>query len=247
MVPGQRGSPESESGVAAERRVLRVTAIETIPRVLLVDDHVMVTRALRRALEQGGNLRVVGEAADGLTACRLARDLHPDVVVMDVVLPELSGIEATREILAASPATRVIALSAHFQSPMVHGMLQAGACGYVTKLTPVETLVDAIRAALRGQMYFTPEVTRVLTEDVRSGAGASGCRGLAALSPRERVVVQLLAEGHSTKQIAARLALSPKTVEAHRHHIIEKLDIHTVAGLVKFAVCEGLTPVDRWR
>ncbi len=209
-------------------------------RVLLADDHAVMRQGLRALLERHG-FAVVAEAADGPAAIAAARALRPDVAVLDVAMPGLSGVEAAREIAAAAPATRVILLTALAGTDFVSPALRAGVRGFVMKLQGIEELVRAIREVVAGGMYVSPGFSRAVLAAVHAHGGAPGPSARSAtLSAREREVVRLVAEGHSTKQIAARLGISAKTVEFHRGRAMRKLDLHDTAGLVRFAVREGL-------
>jgi DNA-binding NarL/FixJ family response regulator len=212
--------------------------------ILLADDHKMMRDGLRSALEQQSDLIVVGEAANGREAVELARKLSPNIVVMDVSMPDLNGVEAARQILGRNPAARVIALSMHRDKRYVTKMLEAGAAGYLLKSDAITELVRAIRAAMANQTYLSPEIAReVLDVYVRHPTHRKP-PGAAQLTGREREVLQLLAEGKSSKEMAARLQLSVKTVETHRTRLMRKLSIHTIAELTKYAVREGLTSLD---
>lgn len=210
--------------------------------ILLVDDHQMVRQGLRAILEQDDALVVVGEAGSGREATRLVDELHPEVVVMDVAMPDMNGIEATRQIRAARPRTQVVALSSHSDSRYVAAILEAGACGYVLKTNLVDDLARAVAAAARGLTYLCPEVTSGIVErSLREGMVGSVYE---ILGPRERETLQLLAEGFTSAQIAGRLHVSTSTVETHRRNIMRKLDLHNVAELTKYAIREGLTSLD---
>lgn len=212
-------------------------------RVLLVDDHRMFVAGLRSLLDGRNGLKVVGEAHDGLEAIKAARRTHPNVVVMGITMPGMNGIEATREILAQRPSTRVLCLSAHSEKRFVAAALDAGAAGYLLKECGFEELVEAIDAVRRNQVYLHPKVAGTLVEAYRSQRGEDA-NVFSLLTRREREVLQLLAEGQSTKDIAGRLGLSLKTVGTHRAHVMDKLGIHSVAGLTKYAIREGLTTAD---
>ena len=192
-------------------------------RVLLADDHRIVRSGLRRLLDAEPDIEVVAEASDGREAVELATQQSVDVVVMDLAMPNLNGVEATRQILAQSPATKVIALSMHSDRRFVARALQAGASGYLLKDCAAEDLVSAIRAVAAGRTYFSPQISEVVVEDYVSGLAEDDSSAWAVLTPRQREVLQLLAEGKSTREIAAELYVSPKTVETHRHHIMRKL------------------------
>ncbi len=213
-------------------------------RLLLADDHGMFREGLRALIEKQTDLEVVGEAANGREAVRLARDLTPTVVVMDVSMPDLNGVEATRRILKRSPKAKVIALSMHSDRRFVVEMLRAGAQGYLLKNCAYEELVCAIRTVAGGRVYLSPRIAGVVLEDcVRSAAPEAA--PASALTARQREVLQLLAEGHGTKQIARRLHVSAKTIDTHRHNIMNRLTIRSVAELTKYAVREGLTTLER--
>ncbi|MCC7490906.1 MAG: response regulator transcription factor [Fimbriimonadaceae bacterium] len=210
-------------------------------RVLLADDHQLLREGIRGLLAQAGDMQVVGEAEDGREAQRLARELRPDVVVIDITMPNLNGTEATRQILEASPQTKVVALSMHSDRRSVAGMLQAGAAAYVLKSGAFRDLVLAIQAVHGGQMYLSPRVAGTVVNDYLKHL-APAADSSPSLSPREREVVQLIAEGLTTKDIAERLFLSEKTIQTHRQNVMNKLGLHTATALTKYAVLEGLTP-----
>jgi len=212
-------------------------------RLLLVDDHELMREGLRSILDGEADVEVVGEAASGRTAVALARELAPDLVVMDVAMKDLNGIEATRQIRAECPDVKVIALSSHSDSRYVNAILEAGACGYVLKANAYDDLRRAIDAARRGQTYLCPAVTDAVVGAAFRGPGADS--GRASLSPREKEVLQLLAEGLSSPEIGKRLFVATTTVETHRRNLMHKLAIHSVADLTKYAIREGLTPLDQ--
>ena len=211
-------------------------------RVLLADDHKILRQGLRTLLEQEKDIQIVGEADTGRSSVELAGELAPDVVIMDVAMPDLNGIDATRRIAKAKPRIRVLALSMHSDGRYVRGMLQAGARGYILKDCAAEELTHAIRTVMAGQVYVSPGVTGTIVNDyVRQLTAADQP---ATLTPREREVLQLLAEGGSTANIAAGLSLSVKTIETHRKRIMDKLDLRSIAELTKYAIREGITTVD---
>jgi DNA-binding NarL/FixJ family response regulator len=213
-------------------------------RVLLVDDHQMFREGLRSLLAADPEIQVVGEADSGRTALKLACEAKPNITVMDVSMPDLNGIEATRQIKAAVPHTRVIALSAHSDRRFVARMLEAGASGYLLKDCAFDELTRAIRSVSKNLTYLSPAVAAGVVEDSLGRTLPPQPQGTAALTPRHREVLQLVAEGLTTKQIAARLHVSVKTVETHRQQLMKRLDVQSVADLTKHAIREGLTSLD---
>lgn len=213
-------------------------------RIILADDHQIVREGLATLLEQEGDMRVVGTAADGRTAVKLSAELSPDVVVLDVGMPGLNGIDAARQIAAAQPTTKILALSMHSDRRFVLEMLRAGASGYLLKDCAFDELAHAIRAVVAGQTYLSPRVAGVVVEGFLEQTDPSERTGAAALTPREREVLQLLAEGMATKQVAHHLGVSIKTIETHRRQVMTKLELDSVAELTKYAIREGLTSLD---
>lgn len=205
-------------------------------RVFLADDHTMVRKGFRLILSSQPDIEIVGEAGNGREAVDLAEKLHPDVIVMDVAMPELNGIEATRRLAASSPRSRVLALSMHKDSVYVREILRAGARGYLLKDSIDSDLVNAVRAVARGDGYLSPGVSDAVLSDYRRHVTDP----LDLLTSREREVLQLIAEGKTNKEIASSLKLSVYTVDAHRGRIMEKLNLHSTGELVRFAVRNGL-------
>ncbi len=213
-------------------------------RVLIADDHKIMLAGLRSLLEKQTDFEVVGEADNGRKAVQMAQEKTPDVVVMDVSMPDLNGIEATMQIIESLPKTRVIALSMHSDKRFVMGMLRAGASGYLLKDCASQELANAIVQVAGGKKYLSPEITGVVIDDFLLGGSAEEVAAASPLSPREREVLQLIAEGWSTKQIASHLYVSIKTIETHRRQIMRKLDLHAIADLTKYAIREGLTSIE---
>ena len=210
--------------------------------VLLAEDHMIVREGLKRLLESESDIEVVGEATTGRQAVDLAQKLRPDVIVMDIAMPQMNGLEATRQILKASPSVKVIILSAHSDDAYVENATALGAAGYLIKQTSAHFLSEAIREVQKGNTFFSPTVAKRFQKrrqdslDRKGQPKASGIR----LSSRETEVLQLIAEGEANKQIAEKLAISIKTVEKHRDHLMHKLDIHDTAGLTRYAIAVGI-------
>ena len=205
-------------------------------RILLADDHAVVRQGFKMILDAQPDMEIVGEAANGREAVDLAEQLRPDVVVMDVAMPELNGIEATRRLASSVPHARVVALSMHKDSVYVREILRAGARGYLLKDSGAADLVAAIHAVASGESYLSPAVSNAVLDDYRRIA----TNPIDLLTSREREVLQLLAEGKTNKEIAGVLNLSVYTVDAHRGRIMEKLNLHSINELVRFAVRNGL-------
>jgi DNA-binding NarL/FixJ family response regulator len=205
-------------------------------RILLAEDHVMVRQGLRTFLEQAG-MAVIGEAGDGQEALRIAHEQHPDVAVLDIGMPYLNGLETARRLREALPQTKIVLLTMHTEDPYVLEAIQAGAVGYVLKTQAMLDLVQAIQNVLQGQIYLSPRISRALVTAYLTRSDLPPD----PLTSREREVLQLIAEGETTKEIAWRLKLSAKTVESHRIRLMRKLDIHETATLVRYAIRRGLT------
>jgi DNA-binding NarL/FixJ family response regulator len=214
-------------------------------RILLADDHKITRQGLRSLLEKQQDMEVVAEAENGREAIRLAAEMAPDVVIMDITMPDMNGVEATRQILAKSPDIKIIGLSMHSDTVFVTEMLKSGAAGYLIKDCAFEELVRAIRTVFENKVYLSPSISGVVVEDYIQRLSQTNFTGSDILSDREREVLQLMAEGNSTKRIAAKLHISVKTVETHRRQIMSKLDIHTVAELTKYAIRKGLTSLEK--
>jgi len=213
-------------------------------KVLLAEDHAMVREGLRSVVEEEPDLEVAAEAENGREAVRLARELSPNIVVMDIGMPDLNGVDATRQILARSRKIKVLALSVHTDKRMVAGMLEAGASGYVPKISAAKELITAIRTIEGGGVYLSPKVQAVVIQGFLGSLGEEEVNISAELTRREREVLQLIAEGNTNKEIASKLNRSIKTIQSHRQNIMHKLDMHNVAALTKHAVRAGLTPLD---
>ena len=213
-------------------------------KILLVDDHRLFRDGLRALMESQSGMDVVGEADDGRMAVDLTRNLSPDVVIMDVGMPGLNGIEATRQIVTEAPGIKVIALSMHSDRQFVTGMFGAGASGYLLKDCAFEELINALHTVIKNLTYMSPEISTIVVEDYVHRVSESSDSVPDALTPRAREVLQLLAEGMNTKQLASHLNISVKTVEAHRRQIMEKLNLHSIAELTKYAIRTGLTSVE---
>lgn len=213
--------------------------------VLLVDDHTVIRQGLRALLSAEEDLEVVGEAENGRQAVALARKSPPDVVVMDVAMPLLNGLEATRQILRNTPESKVLVLTSYGDDDCVAQMMKAGATGYLIKQTAANDLLKAIREVHRGNAFFSPAIAKRLRDQCREVFSSSGqsIRKNGELTSREAEVLQLIAEGYSNKQIAGQLTISIKTVEKHRQQVMNKLNIHDVAGLTRYAISKGV--VDR--
>ena len=211
-------------------------------RIILADDHEILREGLRRMIEREPNMEVVGEAQDGRTLVEMAVSLKPDVIVMDITMPDLNGMDATRQILAKMPQIKILALSMHEDRKYVTGMLEAGASGYLLKGCKFDELVTAIQTIMLRRVYLSPQIADMVVKGYLDKSPRRFAEPV--LSDREREVLQLLAEGHSIKETAFKLGISAKTVETHRRHIMEKLQIDNASEIVKYALREGLITLD---
>ncbi len=205
-------------------------------RIIIADDHTLVRAGLVTLMARMNEVEVVGEANNGREAVRMVRDLNPDIALMDIAMPELNGLEAADRVHRDSPKTRVIILSMHANEEYVAQALKAGASGYLLKDAATTELEMALKAVAQGQFYLSPSISRQVVDSYLHG----GPTGLDLLSPRQREILQLIAEGKSTRDIAEALHLSVKTIETHRAQLMERLDIHDTAGLVRYALRKGL-------
>ncbi|MCF7818584.1 MAG: response regulator transcription factor [Kiritimatiellales bacterium] len=210
--------------------------------VLLAEDHQIVREGLRKILEAESDIEVVGEASTGRKAVALVKKLHPAVVVMDIAMPQLNGLEATRQVLDAAPETKVLILSAHSDDAYVEKATEVGASGFLIKQTSAHVLSDAIREIEKGNTFFSPSIAKRLHHRQQTDLDRKGQAKTTGilLTPREAEVLQLIAEGEANKQIAGELGISIKTVEKHRDHLMQKLSIHDTAGLTRYAIETGV-------
>lgn len=213
-------------------------------RILLADDHRIMREGLKALLEKHPSLQVIAEAENGIETLELARREKPEVVIMDIAMPDLNGIEATRQLKAELADIKIIALSMHSDRRFVSEILKAGASAYVLKQSAFEDLVEAIKAVMANRRFLSADILETVVNDYVTRLSQSEYEAFRQLSGRERQVLQLLAEGNSTKEIAYKLGVSVKTIESHRQNIMSKLGIHSLAGLTKFAVREGLTSLE---
>ncbi len=212
--------------------------------ILMADDHGVVREGLKRMFSEQPDMDVVGEAENGRMAVKLAKELIPDIILMDISMPDINGIEATRLILKANPAIKIIALSMHSEKHFVIEILQAGALGYVLKSYLFEEILRAIEVVQSNGYYLSPKITDVIVEDYTSKEALPDKSLVSGLTSREREIIRFVAEGLTTKQIALRLKISPKTADANRRRAMKKLDIDNVASLTKYAIREGLTAAE---
>ncbi len=210
-------------------------------KILLADDHRLMREGLRSLLEEQPDFTVVGEADNGKAAVQLAANLMPDIIIMDISMPGLNGIDATQQILSSCAKTKVIALSMHTERRTVLEMINAGATGYLLKDCAFEEVVQAVRTVASNSTYLSPKIAEIVIKDYVHRIPKDELSSLSSLTTREREVLQLLSEGKKTKEIADMLRVSVKTAESYRQHIMEKLNIHSIAELTKFAIREGIT------
>lgn len=210
-------------------------------KILLVDDHEIMREGMCALLKKRDDIEIVGQAGDGRIAVSLVRELKPDIVIMDIGMPNLNGIEATRQMLSDNLDLKVMALSTHSDGSIVAKMIKSGAAGYMLKESAFAELMDGLNAMMNGKTYLCSKISKVVFADYINMITNPNWSNGDGLTGREREVLQLVAEGHTTKEIAKVLHLSPKTVDSHREHIMEKLGIRNVAGLTKYAMREGLT------
>jgi two-component system, NarL family, response regulator NreC len=216
----------------------------SVVKIVLADDHQVIRDGLRALIEQQSDMEVVAEADNGREILGVVKAASPDLVIMDIGMPDLNGIEATRQLLEQLPRLKVLALSMYSDRRMVAGMLSAGASGYLLKDCAFDEIAVAIRAVADDRTYLSPSVTDVVVEDYVTRVSAEEASTFTVLTPREREVLQLLAEGNPTKDIAAKLFISVKTVETHRRQIMDKLHLYSVPELTKYAIREGLTSLE---
>lgn len=213
-------------------------------KILIADDHQIMREGLNNLLNKQPNFKVLDQVEDGITAVKKAKELEPDVIIMDIGMPGLNGIEATRQIKMDSPIIKVIALSMHSESRFVAEMLKAGACAYILKDSAFEELVHAIHACMADKIYLSPAIAERVIKDYITHIPRENLSAFSILTQREREILQLIAEGKSTKEIASLLYISVKTVETHRQKIMEKLNLNSIAELTKYAIREGLTTLE---
>lgn len=212
--------------------------------IILVDDHVIMREGLRNLLEEESDIEIIGEADNGRDAVKISIEKNPDIVVMDVAMQDMNGIEATRQIKKENPNIKIIVLSMHSERQIVVGIFRAGASGYLLKASTSIELVEAIRTVYLGRKYLSQKISDIVLQEISDIKRDSEEIGVAILTNRESEILQLIAEGNSTKRIAEVLFISPKTVESHRANIMEKLDIHNLPELTKYAIRAGLTSLD---
>jgi len=215
-----------------------------IIKIVLADDHTIVRQGLRSILEQQAGINVIAEADNGREAVRITKQLKPDVVVMDFSMPDLNGLEATRQIKQRVPETKVLILTRHANQEYVKSILSAGASGYLVKKSAAEELVIAIQAVHRGDSYLDSSISKMIIKEYLSPAAGENKTLEVKLTPRQHEVLQLIAEGHPNREIASRLHISVKTVENHRANIMKSLDLHSTADLTQYAIRKGIISLD---
>jgi two-component system nitrate/nitrite response regulator NarL len=211
-------------------------------KVLVVDDHPVVRKGLQSCLSRHDHIKVVGEASDGDEAMRKARELSPDLILMDITMPKMNGLAVTELLRKESPRTKVLVLSVHSNKEYIFRVIQAGAHGYVSKEAPPDELLRAIESVFEGEPFFSEDIARAALNQFVATGGKK--EPFAQLTSRERQVLVLIAEGQSNKEIASKLGIGVRTIETHRERIMRRLDIHSVAGLTKFAIANGMVSLD---
>jgi two-component system response regulator NreC len=209
--------------------------------ILIADDHKIMREGLRSLVDSEPDMKVIAEAGDGRMAVQMAREVSPDIALVDIGMPEMNGIDATAEIVSSDPDVKVIALSMHSEDHFVMGMMQAGASGYLLKDCAAKELCSAVRTVISGQTYLSPKVANVVIQDFRREISSAKSAGGSGLTAREQEVLHLVAEGETSRKIARQLDVSIKTIQAHRQKIMDKLEIHSVAGLTKYAIQKGIS------
>lgn len=214
--------------------------------VLLAEDHTIVRKGLRTLLSHVENIEIIGEAENGREAVKLVSRFRPDVVVMDISMPMLNGLEATIQIKKTHPRTKVLILTMHTNEEYIFEIIKAGASGYIVKKAAPEELIMAIQSVTKGDKFFSPSISAIIVEKLMEKKEMVGREAPHhSLTPREREVLQLIAEGHTSRRISEILSISMKTVDVHRSHIMQKLDLHKAAGLVEYAIQHGIINIDK--
>jgi DNA-binding NarL/FixJ family response regulator len=213
-------------------------------KIIIADDHRIIQDSLKPMIERQHDIEVVALADTGRKAVQLTQELKPDLVIMDISMPDLNGVEATIQIVSQCPEVKIIALSMNADRQYVKKMLAAGVSAYLTKDCSLDELIEAIRIVVAGKKYLSPEISSIVIEESLAKSSTKGSSASSELTLREREVLQLLAEGKSVNEVSIMLCLSIKTVHTHRTHIMDKLDLHSIAELTKYAIKEGLTPLD---
>lgn len=214
-------------------------------KVLVADDHTILRQGIKALLDNQEGIEVVGEAKDGREAIKTIEEVFPDVILMDIAMPGLNGLEATRRIKKKFPKIKVVVLTMHANEEYIFQILKAGADGYLVKETAFQDLISAINAVCKGEAFMSPSISKTVIHNYMQRAKGEEKAGCDTLTTREREILQLVAEGNSNKKIAEALFISPKTVETHRTHIMDKLNIHDRAGLIKYAIRKGIANLDK--